>query len=307
MNPRHDANGRSIVNDRDWLAARVAEGLTNDEIAELAGVSKPRVTQCLASFGLVRYTRDVNGTNLNTNRCLADPNWLWAYVEAGWTLPAIAKAAGVATPHTVLTWINRHGFHDAWKTARARVDAEKVAATAARNTANKSGPKYPGLRDLDWLEDAVAARGAMAVSKEIGCHVSSVIRALERGGRTYTPLPKIHGGRPPKTGDPRRDAMLVAKRSVKEEREARMVALLNEGKSRSEVAREMGVSPGTVSGVAKRNGLPPGKAGRPPGKRDSRPRKRSLPPPPAPLPPPPPPPRSTLPFRWWNWTGRDPA
>lgn len=250
MNARHEPSKRSIVNDIDWLAARIAEGWTNREIAELAGCSVARVSQCMARNNMVRYHRATEGTKLPTNRCLADPNWLRPYVEAGWTLPKIAAAANCKSQHTVFVWINRHGLHDIWKAARARVDAENVAATAARHAAAKRGPRYPLLRDADALEAAVKERGAAAVSREIGCHVSSVMRALERAGRPCPPIPVERRRKAgPKSSDPRRDAMIVA--------------MVSEGKTRTEVAAAFGLSIARVSEIARAAGLPPGKRGRP--------------------------------------------
>lgn len=231
------------VNNRDWLAERVAEGWTNDEIAELAGCSKARVSQCMAKFGLTRYTRKVEGTNLTTNKCLADPNWLWAYVEAGWTLPKIAEAAGAAGSHTALTWIHRHGFHDAWMKAKARVSAEHAVA---REAAKRKAPRFPLLRDPEALYAAVRERGAAAVSREIGCHISSVMRALERNDLPCPPRVRALGARPL---DPRREAMVVS--------------MLKAGRTRGEVAAATRMSSYVVNRIADTIGLPPPTRGRP--------------------------------------------
>lgn len=169
------------LHDREWLAGQLDAGRTYDELVDTIGCSKIAVAVTIAKFGLTRNAR----VDLH-HPLLSDREWLAARCDGALSQPGIAAAAG-ASVVSVRTWIDRHGLREQFIANRRRRIADgRMRRARRRASIPPKPPKYPGLRDLDWLAAATAERGCAQVAREVGCHVSSVMRALERHGITYT-------------------------------------------------------------------------------------------------------------------------
>lgn len=173
------------LHDRDWLARCLDAGLTYPQIAARIGCSRPALANAISAFHLTRRPRrDLH------HDVLSDRAWLEARCDGTRTIPEIAVEAG-SSPLTVRHWLARHDLHDTFVRNRRTVDVARRDARRAEKAAEKAAravPRFPQLRDLDWLHAAVEERGCAAVSREIGCHVSSVMTALTRHGLSYTRL-----------------------------------------------------------------------------------------------------------------------
>lgn len=141
--------------DREWLAERIAEGLTTVEIAAAAGCTDRTVRNAIVAHGLPRPARTQDGGPIDVA--------VAAYVE-GMALETAARVHGVG------------------KHRLKRVLLERDVVLRGR-TPSLRGSRYPQLNDRAWLAEQMA-RGVplKAVAREVGCDRQTVRKALRRHG-----------------------------------------------------------------------------------------------------------------------------
>jgi len=155
-------------------------GYTYDEVATEIGCSRAAVYHSIIRYGLRRHTRPDIEHPLMSDRAAVE-----AFLRA--EKPSLAQLCRqfMTSGVTVRMWLRKFDLYDEWiklgNERRAGQRLERIEALATAKAERARG-KYPLLRKPEQLKEAVEARGAVAVSKEIGCHVSSVMRALKRAG-----------------------------------------------------------------------------------------------------------------------------
>lgn len=156
----------SILRDRKWLEARVEEGLTNEQIGQLAGVTSNVVSRALRIANIGRFTLASRQHPVLSNRA-----WMEARLAEGCTMQVIAQLA-YSNVATVSDWIYRHGLREKLQS--------KTASKTIRRTNHPKNVKYPILHDKVALEAAVQGKSINALAKEIGCSSRAVTKALDR-------------------------------------------------------------------------------------------------------------------------------
>lgn len=179
------------LRDGAWMAEQIEAGKTQAEIADTLGCSRAAVSVAVADLGLVQYRR-----HYPVHPLLSDRAWMESQIGSDYN--EIALAAGVSRA-SVRNWIRRHHLSAQYRQGIIDRNAARAAQRTAERLAAKTPPKYPLLRDVEALTSAVNERGVSQVATEIGCHISSVMRALERAGVDY---PRRSVGRPRKDGQP---------------------------------------------------------------------------------------------------------
>lgn len=148
--------------DRDWLCRRyIDDKKSQSEIAFELGCSRPSVSIALRRFGIPPRPKERKYNRLD------DREWLHSqYVVAGLTMDEIAQIIGCSVSavfqslreHSIIGDQNEHDHR------RANTGSDK------------------NLYNRDWLAQQYKQRGAKSIAQEIGCHLSSVYRALKRYG-----------------------------------------------------------------------------------------------------------------------------
>ena len=204
------------LRDAAWLADRyTGDGAAGPEIAAEVGCTPGAVYRALKAAGITTRRGRPGGFPQ-----LRDAAWLAdRYTGDGATLAEIAAEVGCG----VLT-VSK---------------ALKAAGITTRRGRDLPG-KFPQLRDVEWLTRRYVGDGATGpeIAAEVGCATSAVHRALKAAGITARPLP---GGlcQFPQL----RDLGWVARRYV------------DEGATGTEIAREVGCSPGAVYRALRRAGI----------------------------------------------------
>ncbi len=187
--------------DRDWLSARLGDGVPLVAIAAQIGCHESTLRRAVRDHGLSRPTR-------RRYPQLGDRDWLTTrYVERRDPVDQIAAELG-CSPGAVLLAVHREGLQRprrprrhrrftqlddaAWLRSRLRGQRWRTIDIAAdvgcgvgavRRAIHAHGlrqlrPRFALLQDRDWLETQYPHRTAGDIARELGCAKGSVVTAL---------------------------------------------------------------------------------------------------------------------------------
>jgi len=211
-------------------------GYTYEEVAAEVGCCRAAVYHAVVRYGLRHWQRPDIAHPLMSDRAAVEE-----FLRA--ERPSLAQLCKkfMTSGVTVRMWLRTFGLYDEWlKLGLERQADARAAKIVEREARQPYQGKYPKLRDTEWLKAEVEARGAMAVSKELDCHVSSVMRALEREGIEYARRPDLKRG-------PGQDPLPSRERAV---------TLMEAGYSATEAAAIVGTNPQNTARWAKAAGIP---------------------------------------------------
>ena len=234
------------------------DALTLKAIAARFGV-QPKAVSALAR----EYDLDVTGSR-SGRRLIIDPAWLRCeHMEKHRTLTDIAAEVG-ASLSAVSRFAARQGI-PVIRDPRVLRDPRPTKVTT-------HAPRTPPRRrssaiDPDWLrrEYVVNRRTASDLARELGVATSTVHRQVKKYGFSVAPRPRPTTPKKDPKPRPRCDVDPAWLRT----------RYHDEGRTLTDIAGELGISPSTMSALAKRQGLQVKRGPRPSQKRPKQAKPRS--------------------------------